>query len=70
MSEPNRGRAALLPILQRASRAAAAECAETPTVHAGVASDDWLVMSADTTESGDRGQWMASDVTVDLASNA
>jgi len=55
----------LEPVLQRAELAARTERPSAPSVHAGVAHSDWLVLSGDDSSTGDRGRWIASDTHVD-----
>jgi hypothetical protein len=60
----------LEPLLQRAELAARTERPSVPSVHAGVALSDWLVLSGDDSSTGDRGRWIASDTVVDCAHDA
>jgi len=58
----------LVPVIQRADQAAESEDFRAPSVHAGVARDDWLVLASGQT--GENGQWLASDLVVDVEQEA
>jgi hypothetical protein len=70
MSDARRNRASLIPVIQRADEAAETEQFRDPPVRAGVRCDDWLVLASGDAEPGQDGQWLASDLVVDLEQQA
>lgn len=70
MSDARRGRAPLVPVIQRAEEAAESENFRDPPVRAGVRGEDWLVLASGDAEPGQDGQWLASDLVVDLERQA
>lgn len=70
VTDSNRNRAALVPLLRRANAAAEAEFAPDHPIHVGVASDDRLVMAADTVDPANHDRWLASDTYCDVVLHA
>jgi hypothetical protein len=60
----------LVPVIQRAEEAEESEEFRDPPVRAGVRRDDWLVLASGDYEAGENGQWLASDLVVDLENQA
>jgi hypothetical protein len=57
-------------VIQRAEEAAESEEFRDPPVRAGVRRDDWLVLASGDVDPGQDGQWLASDLVVDIERQA
>lgn len=66
MSDTDRERAPLVPVIQRAEQAAADEELTDPPVRAGIGRDDSLVLAEGDDEVSQMDRWLASDVVIDI----